>query len=134
MIIIGVLSAAGLLISVYFAFVHHGIIKSDSTLIPSFCRMDQSSCLSILGTREARMFGIPNFHLGILFYLGLLVLAFNPALLSGAANVLKIVSGLTVVAGVFLSYSLLFVIKKNCILCFTAHSINLVLFLLLLFL
>jgi len=80
------------------------------------------------------MFGIPNFHLGILFYLGLLVLAFSPDSLSGLGTVMKIVSGLTVVAGVFLSYSLLFVIKKNCILCFTAHSINLVLFLLLLFL
>jgi uncharacterized membrane protein len=131
MAIVIIVSFVGLIISVYFALVYYGIAKSDSRFIPMFCRMDEDSCQSILKVREARVFGIPNFQLGILFYLGMMVLALSPDALAGIAMVPIVVSGVSVVVSLFLAYSLLFVIKKKCVLCFTAHILNVFLFLLL---
>lgn len=132
MIPIIILSSIGLLISLYFTLVYRGVLRSDSTMIPQFCRMDNESCLSIIKTREARIIGIPNFYLGILFYLAILAVALFPALTPYVLDSLKIASGFTVIVGIVLSYTLLFVMKKNCVLCFTAHVVNLILFVLLL--
>ena len=41
-------------------------------------------------------------------------------------------SGVTVLLGLYLTYSLLFVTRVNCVLCFTSHAINVVLFVMLL--
>jgi uncharacterized membrane protein len=133
MIAIALLSSVGLLLSVYFALVYHGLVKSDARFIPSFCRMENDSCLSIIRTREARIIGIPNFYMGILFYLAILAVAFFPELSPWILDSLKIASGFTVFVGIVLSYSLLYVIKKKCILCFTAHILNLLIFVFLLF-
>lgn len=127
-----VLSFVGLLISLYFSLVYRGVLRSDSNIIPSFCRMDNDSCLSIIKTREARIIGVPNFYLGILFYLAVLATALFPDLSFWILDSLKVASGFTVFVGIVLSYSLLFVIRKKCVLCFTAHVINLLLFIFLL--
>ena len=126
-----IVSFAGLLISFYFALVYYGHAKPDSRFVPVFCRMDEENCQSILRLKEARVFGIPNFYLGILFYPGMIVFAFNPNALIGIAVIAKIVSGISVVVSLFLAHSLLFVIRKKCALCFTAHILNFVLFLIL---
>ncbi len=94
--------------------------------------MDNESCLSIIRMREARIIGVPNFYLGILFYLAVLAVALFPVLAPWILDSLKIASGFTVFVGMVLSYSLLSVIKKKCVLCFTAHGINLLLFIFLL--
>jgi len=131
MMFIGLLSLMGFLISLYFVLVYHALLEPDSRLIPSFCRMEKGSCLSIIRTRDARILGIPNFHLGILYYLVLNVLSFFPDVVNQNPGVVRIVSGGTVVVGVYLTYSLLFRIKKHCVLCYASHSINLLLFILL---
>jgi len=117
------LAAAGFLISLYFTGVYYGYLKSSVWWIPSFCRMDQNSCISILQTPEARIFGVPNFLLGLFFYGGLVIVVLGNV--DGFAfDILTATALFTVVLALYLVYALRVLIKVDCILCYTAHGIN----------
>lgn len=119
------LAAAGLWISIYFTGVYYGWLRPDAKWIPQVCRLDEKSCLSVLQTPHAKIFGIPNSVFGILAYSYVLFAGpFFPPLWAFAL--------LTLAFGrsIYLSYTLVFVTKIPCPLCFTAHLINLLLFLL----
>ena len=124
------LSSVGLLVSTYFTGVAYRLLRPDTRWVPSFCRMGEQTCASIVFTREARVFGVPNSLLGQIFY----VLVFLGALLGwlqGPTLLLYLIaSGVTVGLGVYLSHVLL-VTGVPCPLCFTSHAINLAIFLLL---
>ncbi len=127
------LSSIGFLISLYFALVHRNTIRPDAQWIPAACRLDEQSCGSILRTPEAKIIKIPNFYLGIVYYIGLIVLSFVPSFIQDFILELRVVSGFTVFVGIVLTYSLIWRIRVPCALCFTSHAINLVLFIVLLF-
>lgn len=127
------LSGVGLLISSYFTAVAFSWVRPDVRWIPSFCRMDEQTCASIVFTPQARVFFVPNSLLGQLYYLALL-LGVVFGWIGGPAPVpvgYIVASALTVGLGVYLSYALLFVNRVACPLCFTSHGINLVIFLIL---
>jgi uncharacterized membrane protein len=126
-------SIIGLLIALYFALVHRNIIRPDSAWLPAFCRIDEQSCGSILRTPEAKIIRIPNFYLGIGYYVGLIILSFFPEIIREFLFELRVVSGFTVFVGIVLTYSLIWRIRVSCVLCFICHAINLVLFIMLLF-
>lgn len=127
------LAAAGLGISTYFTAVAYRWMRADARWIPAFCRLGERTCAAIVFTPRARVFGPPNSVLGQAFYaallagapLGLLDQPLPLALYRGAGLV-------TVALAVYLSYSLLFVLRVPCPLCFASHGINTVIFVLLL--
>lgn len=127
------LSVVGLLISAYFALVYRNIIRPDNAWIPAFCRINEQSCGSILRTPEAKIIRIPNFYLGIGYYIGLIVLSFFPSIIQEFLLELRVLSGFTVFVGIILTYSLIWRIRVPCVLCFTSHAMNLVLFVMFLF-
>ncbi len=120
------LSTAGFLVSAYFTGVYYGRLRSNVWWIPSMCRMDRSTCSTILKTPEARIFGIPNFVLGMVFYLLMIIMGTYRSFSSFdfLFDLSLSISLFTVVLSVSLIYSLLFKLKTNCILCYTAHAIN----------
>jgi uncharacterized membrane protein len=127
-ILIAALSAAGLYISIYFTLVYYGVIQAENSIMPAFCSMKTHTCQSVLNTRFARVFGVPNSLLGVIYYLVILVLLsanvlFDPVLL----GMLVVVAWFTVALGVYLTYSLFFIIKTPCPLCLAGHAINLAL-------
>lgn len=127
------LSVVGLAISSYFTAVAYRWIRADEKWIPAFCRMEEQTCASIVFTPPARVFGPPNSLLGQIYYLAVLVGI--PLGLLDQPRVLGLYLGaslLTVALAVFLSYTLLFVTRVPCKLCFTSHGINIVIFALLL--
>jgi uncharacterized membrane protein len=126
-------SIIGLLISLYFALVYRNIIRPDAAWIPALCRIDEQSCGFILRSPEAKIIRIPNFYLGIGYYVLLLVLSFFPSLVKEFLLELRAISGFTVFAGAVLTYTLIWRLRVPCVLCFTSHALNLVLFLLFLF-
>ncbi len=130
-ILLAALAALGFLISVYFTLVFHKVMRADSKIIPRFCRLEEHSCQLILNTPDARVLGLPNFYLGIVYYAGLLGLRFDALLFHQVMTPLLIISGATVLLGVYLSYALLFKIKVPCVLCFASHAINFFIFILL---
>jgi uncharacterized membrane protein len=124
-ILIAVLSAIGFYIAMYFTLVYYGFIQAENSIMPAFCSMKTHTCQSVLNTRFARVFGVPNSLLGVIYYLLILVLLFanllfDPALL----GMLVVVAWFTVALGVYLAYSLFFIIKTPCPLCLASHAIN----------
>jgi len=119
------LSLVGLWISVYFTGVYYKWFAPDVRWMPQLCQLKEATCMTVLDTPRAKIFGIPNSVFGIGLYLYLIVTlaaGFSPlvalVLLTGA-----------LARSLFLAYSLLFITKIPCPLCFTGHGINLLLFL-----
>ena len=119
------LCLVGLWISFYFTGVAYKWFSPQVAWVPPVCRFKEETCVAVLGTPRAKLFGIPNsvFGMGLYFYLLIGVVFPFPRLLTLfflATALLRSVS---------LVYSLLFITKIPCILCFTGHVINLILFL-----
>ncbi len=126
-------SGMGFLISSYFTAVSYRWVRPDLHWIPSFCRMGERTCASIIFTPRARLFRIPNSLLGQIFYIALLAGSWSGSLFAQPLYYFYLsVSLFTVLLGLFLTYSLLFWTRVRCVLCLTSHAINLLLFLLLL--
>jgi uncharacterized membrane protein len=125
------LSAIGLYIAAYFTLVYYGIIGANTKLMPNICRLEEHTCQTVLGTKYARVFGVPNSLLGVGYY----VIVAAVLLVGGSASAFTIallaVAWFTVALGVVLAYSLFFIVKIPCPLCLTAHTINLALAILL---
>ena len=129
-----VLSFVGMLISVYFTLVIYHIMKPDARIVPLICRMEEGACFAIIDTRDARVFGVPNAFLGILYYLSVIVFVtmFQSDSESILYQVVVSISAGTVILGAYLTYALLLKLRTPCPLCFIGHGINLGIFLLLL--
>ena len=123
--LIFVLSCIGLWISVYFTGVFYHWFQPNVFWIPQVCRLKEESCMTVLGTPRAKLFGIPNSAFGIVMYAYLILNLFIPFPYLIALVLLL----LAVLRSIYLAYSLIFVTKIPCPLCFTSHIINLVLFL-----
>jgi uncharacterized membrane protein len=131
-IAIGLLSILGFLISLYFAAMYHKLALRVDRYVPNFCRIEPATCATVLETSQARLFGVPNFDLGMLYYTGLLGSAILPALWRQLHLMLFLGSIVTVATGFYLSYMLVFRLRIHCTLCFVSHAVNLLLFLFLL--
>jgi uncharacterized membrane protein len=124
-IAIFLLSFLGLLVSLYFTGVTYRWLEPDARFVPAFCRMTRGSCLSILESREAQLFGVPNSVLGIAYYvamIGTALLATRWLILAALAA-----TGMAVAMGAYLCHALVYRLKTPCPLCFAGHGINLVL-------
>jgi uncharacterized membrane protein len=127
------LCLVGIAISSFFTGVAYHWVRPDTRWIPAVCRMGEQTCATIVFTPRARVFGVPNSVLGQLFYVTLAIVAITGGLDAPLVRLAVLgASGVTVVLGLYLTYSLLFVTRVNCVLCFTSHALNLVLFVLLL--
>lgn len=117
----------GLWISVYFTGVYYTWFRPNVFWMPQVCQLKENTCMNVLGTPRAKLFGIPNSVFGIGLYLFLMLdLFFFPPQIA-------LMLLLTATArSVYLAYSLLFVTKIHCPLCFATHVINLSLFLMVL--
>jgi uncharacterized membrane protein len=119
------LAVAGLAIACYFTALSYRLIAPDAAFIPRFCRLGETTCARVIDSPRARVFGLPNSLLGVFYYLaviGIVVWGQAPAVVEIG---LKTVAWGTVGLGLFLAYSLLFMTRIPCALCFTAHAINL---------
>jgi uncharacterized membrane protein len=129
-VIIILLAATGFLISLYFTLAYYRIIKADQRYIPNFCRMEEGTCQQIIHTAEARLFGAPNSLIGLCYYLLVMIATIAPGIVPH--QIILITSASTVAVGIYLSYVLIMKLKIPCTLCFTGHSINVFLFILML--
>ncbi len=141
-LIIALLSLAGLADSLYFTFAYSGRIRKARWVPQVFCAREGSSCVTVVRTPYARVFGIPNSVLGILYYLCLLVwIGFVPRHLSISGQIFRPfetvglwllgASLLTVMLSFYLVYALRRALGVDCPLCYAAHAVNVALFVLL---
>jgi uncharacterized membrane protein len=124
--LLALLSLIGFLISFYFTFVYYQRIPANYYLVPRICRMKESTCQTVLSTRHARVLGVPNSALGLLYYGTVFVKTAAGGWESGGfvQELFLWISILVVLLSLYLSYSLLFRIKIVCPLCFVSHGIN----------
>ena len=79
----------------------------------------------MLQTKQAKLFGIPNYILGIVFYLFTLGVAILTPMDPGTLYwALVLVTTGVVFVGAFLIFSLIFTLRTNCLLCYMAHVVN----------
>ena len=139
---IAALSLAGLADSLYFTFAYYGRIRKARWVPKVFCAPERSSCVTVVRTPYARVFGIPNSLLGIIYYAALLVwIGFVPRHLGISGRIFRPfetlglwllgASLLTVILGFYLVYALRRALGVHCPLCYAAHAINLAIFILL---
>lgn len=133
-VIVTLLSIVGLAIASYFTALAYGWVEPDARWIPAVCRVDESTCATVVFTRQARVFGPPNSVFGQAYYA--LLIAAAPAGLLGTAPWslgLLAAAGVSVCLAGYLAYALLWVLRVPCRLCFASHAINVVIFALLLY-
>ena len=95
--------------------------------------MGEKTCATIVFTPRARVFGVPNSVLAQLFYPFIAAGTLEGFLFTFPIFHFSLLASLvTVLLGLFLTYSLLFLTRVPCVLCFTSHGINAVIFVLLL--
>ena len=137
-------SLAGLADALYFTLAYYGRIRKARWVPKILCAREDSSCVTVVRTPYARVFGVPNSLLGIVYYILLLVwIMFVPRYVSISGHVLRPFETLgllllgasisSVVLGFYLIYALRRVLHTHCLLCYAAHAINIILFGLLIF-
>jgi len=130
--ILFILAIIGFLISSYFTALSLNWLDPADSRIPSLCRLGQQTCNRVIFSPRARVFGVPNSLLGQLFYVAILIGTISRLLFVEPFYLLFLsASFLTVLLAIYLSYSLLFLTRIRCFLCFTSHLINLIIFILL---
>jgi uncharacterized membrane protein len=134
--LIVVLSLVGLANALYFTFAYYGRIKKARWVPEILCAREGSSCVTVVQTPYARVFGVPNSLLGIIYYLLLIVTAFKSWLipfgvgfrgyfvLVNTLQLLTVASVITVLLGFYLIYALRRKLHTHCPLCYLGHAIN----------
>jgi uncharacterized membrane protein len=138
-----VLSLAGLADSLYFTLAYYGRIRQARWVPEILCAREGSSCLTVVQTPYAHVFGVPNSLLGIVYYLLLIAGAmgnwsvgaypyvhFTYFVISWVQLLIFLSAGTTIL-GFYLIYALRRRLHVDCPLCYTAHAINAALFVLL---
>lgn len=121
----------GLFISLLFAWATNAKPPQNDSIsfvwriFPTLCNMETGTCGSLLQSKQARLLGIPNYLLGILFYLFSLSVAIFTSMAPGMLywSLVLVTTG-TVFIGAFLIFSLIFTLRTNCLLCYMAHAVN----------
>jgi uncharacterized membrane protein len=141
---IALLSLIGLVDALYFTLAYYGRIRKAPWVPEILCAGKDSSCVRVLRTPYARIFAVPNSLLGVVYYLLLVVwITFVPRHVSISGYPLRPFETLglfllgaslcSVVLGFYLIYALRRVLRLDCRLCYAAHAINIILFVLLIF-
>jgi uncharacterized membrane protein len=132
------LAFAGLIDAGYFTLAYYGRIKRARWVPEILCASERSSCVTVVKTPYARVFGVPNSLLGIIYYATIIWwVALGPPVgmsrteIFLAGSLLVLASVVTVALGAYLVYALRRKLGVNCPLCYAAHAINLVLMVLL---
>ncbi len=138
------LSLAGLADALYFTLAYYGRIRRARWVPEILCAREGSSCVTVVRTPYAHVFGVPNSLLGLVYYVLLMVwIMFVPRYVSILGHVLRPFEALgllllgaslsTVALGFYLIHALRRVLHTHCVLCYGAHAINIILFVLLIF-
>ena len=126
-----VLALAGLADALYFTFAYYGRVQKSRWIPEYLCAREGSNCVTVVQTPYARVFGVPNSLLGIIYYVLLILWVIDSPPVPALRWALIGASAGAVVLGFYLIYSLLRKLYTHCPLCYAAHAINAVLLVLL---
>jgi len=135
--LIVLLSLGGLADALYFTLAYYGRVKKARWVPEILCAREGSSCVTVVQTPYARVFGVPNSLLGIIYYVLLIVwglgslwpnfwlVGWNRFLVFFSfLDFLILASIITIGLGFYLIHALRRKLHVDCPLCYTAHAIN----------
>jgi len=126
--LIGALLAfAGGALSLYFYGVYKEILNKKQWWIPSILHVSPESCTQIIDTHYGKHFGLSNIALGIPFMVGYGIILFATAQGNISTMIPFIMGIVSIIIGIYLIYGLV-KMKMHCKVCYTIHSINLIIF------
>jgi len=114
-------------LSFYFYGVYSNLFSPEQKLVPSFCRLSNTDCTSIIDTKYGRLLGYSNAIIGTFF------LFFHTILLvASSVNLIHyffpfIMSIFSIATGAYLIYGLI-KLKVKCNICISIHIINIIVF------
>jgi len=129
-------SVAGLANALYFTFAYYGRVRGARWIPEVLCAREGSSCVTVLQTPYARVFGVPNSLLGIFYYPLLIAWALVGAPLAldvflrvnyfvvAPLGFLELMALAAVLMGFYLIYALRRKLHTHCPLCYAGHAIN----------
>lgn len=127
-VIILVSSMIGVSISLYFFLLSRKRQPRIILSISRLCAIDEQTCQDILKTDGGRIFGVPNYFVGIVYYASLILIALRTEWLEDHLFTLMIFSGLSVLTSLYLAHLLIIKLEAKCYFCFFIHSLNIILF------
>ncbi len=138
------LALVGLADSLYFTLAYYGRIRKARWIPEILCAREGSACVTVVQTPYARLFGVPNSLLGIVYYVLLIAGAmenwtfgvnldfhFARVFVPFGMAILILIGAGTILVGFYLIYALRCKLHIDCPLCYTAHAINVAIFVLL---
>lgn len=137
--IVILLSLVGLGDAIYFTLAFYGRVENARWVPEILCAREGSSCVTVVKTPYAHVFGWPNSLFGIVYYMVLIGWTLIPAAWLVTLDLkvpplsflfrflLTSASCIAVVLGSYLVYALRAKLHTDCPLCYLAHSINAVL-------
>ena len=119
-----VLALVGFADALYFTFAYYGRVKKARWVPEILCAREGSNCVTVVQTPYARVFGMPNSMLGIVYYVLLILWALAGSPVPALRWALIGASTASVLLGFYLIYSLRRKLYTHCPLCYMAHAIN----------
>ncbi len=123
------LAFAGGALSFYFYGVYKGFLNGKQLWIPPFLHMTSATCTQVIDSAYGKHFGFANVAMGIPFMLGYGIVLWGTAQ-GDISTIIPFIMGLTsILIGIYLINGLV-KLKMHCRICYTVHSLNLIIFLL----
>lgn len=123
------LALAGGAFSFYFYGVYKGLISGKQLMIPSFLHIKSASCTSVIETAYGEHFGFSNVAVGIPFMFGYGIVLWATSNGNISTTIPLIIGIMSILIGIYLINGLVR-LKMNCRICYTVHTLNLIIFLL----
>lgn len=118
-----ILAVIGFVLSVYAFYVRKKTLRDKK--YKALCDFnDKFVCSEVLSSKEGAVVGISNSVMGVLYYGIILFLTIG----GGWPSELKFISGVGVLASIYLAFTLLTRVKKSCLLCISSYLINVLIF------
>jgi uncharacterized membrane protein len=128
--LIGALLAfVGGALSFYFYGVYKGIINEKQWWIPSILHVSSETCTRVIDTQYGKHFGLSNVLVGIPFMIGYGIILWETGQGNISTTIPLFMGIISIVVGIYLIYGLM-KLHMLCKICYTVHSINLIIFLL----
>ena len=127
--LIGALLAfVGGALSFYFYGVYKGIINEKQWWIPSILHVSSETCTRVIDTHYGKHFGLSNVLVGIPFMFGYEIVLWGTANGNISITIPFIMGIISILVGIYLINGLVR-LKMYCRICYTVHTLNLIIFL-----
>lgn len=120
--LIRILALLGFVLNLHFIYTHH-FRRGEKHRHTKLC--GGNKCASLVESRYARIFHVPNYFLSVFYYAGILIISFTPYFSEENSRIaLVTLTGFVAGMSIYLTYILVFKLRTKCIICFTSSVVN----------